>query len=469
MRGRYTAQTAGTSWLLGAVLLFGTAASFVRTPAARADGVTHWELKKQAANYRRMGMFREAAEDLERYASPSLTEYIGSDEMADALADAARLWMALGEGERAARCVERFERLLRLERERGGGIWIDYDRPRTDPRETLAAELRLELGVHYAEHKPLAFQAAYWERALRSPFVSRSLAHRIRAEVKLAQVRWLQSCPIAQEDGLCVRWRPYRAPTTGGPRCEPWTKLDEPQVWPRDARLVAAALQGVRRALAPYPVALILAQRQGDEPMAHLGDAVVIEAVEGALLLQADERYERFLALAVPPDLGQQGIKFDPRYTRWLRARSRPMDEARSRHLDLLALSDGVAGQTAAARLAQSLVLAVAGLWWIPLPSPPPAPKGVDQAEWAMTFPSAYCDSLDSRDIPRPIEDRLTECVDRARRLGIRTHGLHQCERIAAALGLSQWRAPAEIHLSPVHMALPLDRADVQTVTTTKR
>ena len=65
MRGKYTAQRAGTSWLLGAVLLLGSVASYVWTPVARADDVTRLELWEQATSYRRMGMFREAAEALE--------------------------------------------------------------------------------------------------------------------------------------------------------------------------------------------------------------------------------------------------------------------------------------------------------------------------------------------------------------------------------------------------------------------
>lgn len=379
--------------------------------------------------------------------------------------------MALDESERAEQLVERLEQRLRKEAkasQAGDATPIRFDDPEPDARHALVADLRLELGVHYAEHKPAAFQAEYWERALRSPHVSRSLGHRIRAEVKLAQARWQQSCPIPQDDGLCVRWRPYRAPTTGGPRCEPWTKLDQPQVLRRDARLVAAAMQAVRRALAPYPVALVLEQRRGHEPNAHLGNSAVVEAVESALLLQADERYERFLALAVPPEGILPNGRPDRTYARWWKSRIEAMEAVRSRHSTLLALSDGLAGQAAAARLMQVTLLFIAGLQWLPLPSPPAPPESMSQSEWSRQFAASYCNSLDSRDAARPMWERHVACVERARNLGVGTHWLSQCERAADVIGGREWPMPAEIHLSPVHMALPLDRADVQTVTTKK-
>ena len=296
MPGKCAAQRAGRPWLLGAVLLLGTVASDVWTPVARAEDVTRGELQKQAASYRRMGLFREAAETLERYASPSAHEYVGADETAHALADAARLWMALDESERAARDVERLEQRIREDAKKSTQYqyWIAYDDPRPDPRDALAAELRLELGVHYGLRKPLAFQAMYWEQALRSPLVSHSVAHRIRVEAALAQVLWQQSCPIPLEDGLCVRWRPPVARPANVARCDgPWSQMAWPQAQTPDAVLRSAALQAARRAVNAYPYELALRQRRSDTTRAPFGDSALVEAVGAAALLLADAGYEQ--------------------------------------------------------------------------------------------------------------------------------------------------------------------------------
>jgi hypothetical protein len=417
-------------------------------------------------------MFREAAEAYERFVSQALEEDSWfRDEVGEALAAAARLWMALGESERAARDVEHFDRLQRKDAPKRRLLYRESDRPRPDPTELLAAELKLELGAHYDERQPLAWQAGYWERALRSQTLARSLAHRIRAEAKLAQVRWQQSCPVPLQDGMCVRWRPYREPDTGGPRCEPWTKLEQPQVWARNPALLTAALQGTQRVLASYPVALVLAQRRGGEPQAHLGDAAVVEAVESALLIQADERHERFLALTVPPERmllnGQKAIRA---YHRWFDARSAKMEQARDRYIDLLAFSDGIAGQIAAARLLQSMVWTMAGLWWLPDPIAPhqPAPSGMSPKKWQQMWAAAYCDLQESEYNARTTLRWLGECVERAQRLGYGNPWLTQCERTAATLARREWPVPSEIYPIAEDVPIQLDRADIQTQTTAK-
>jgi hypothetical protein len=464
MRGKYTAQRAGTSWLLGAVLLFGTVARYVGTPAARADDVTRWELKRQAASYRRMGMFREAAETLERYASPSLTEHVGSDEMADALADAARLWMALDEGERASRDVERLEQRIREDAKKHSQYWIAYDDPRPDPRDALAAELRLELGALYGQRKPLAFQATYWEQALRSPFVSRSVAHRIRVEAALAQVLWRQSCPIPLEDGLCVRWRPPLARAANAARCDgPWSQMAWPQAQTPDAVLRSAALQAARRAVNAYPYDLALRQRRSDTTRPPFGDSALVEAVGAAALLLADAGYEQMLAMVAPEPL-RRGRASPGQFLAWFSRRQRAFDALRVQYTNLMDFSDAPASHTATARLFQSAAQLFLSWEFNPVrfPKPPPPPPKVEREIWNVVFRDSYCAGLEVDLAPSAVWARHQECLRRAERLGVGGGWLTSCERLASQLNRSEWPMPSEVYPSAVDIPIQLDRANIQ-------
>lgn len=462
------------AWACAVAVLLTVAAQVVDATAAEAEAEDEstWTLAERGAKYRRRAMFREAAEAYDQYVAGSHKE---SDsfrgDVAEALAEAARLWIALDESARAARDVEQFEGRLLAEPDRGPSLWIRRDWERPDPTEVLAAELWLELGAHYAERKSLVTQAAHWERTLRSPFVSRSLGHRLRAESKLAQVRWQQSCPLPQQDGLCVRWQRYRPPPGGQPMCEPWSQLEQPHVRPRNVRLAEAALQGARRVLSSYPVPLILAQRRGGEPSAHLGDAGVVAAVEEAFRLQADERFERFLVLAVPPKGVRPDGKPTAEYRRWFDARLRPLNQARDAYRDLFDLSDGFAGQAAAARLLQAEVFAIAGLWWMPIPPVPKnfAPPGLSRRDIETLFAEGSCHEPEPYHTFHPLLEDFVTCLERAQRLGVSSPWLAQCERMAFTIRPSEWPIPSEIYGSEFASPTPLDRADIVTAAKGKR
>jgi len=171
--------------------------------------------ERLGAQYRRMGMFRESAEAYERYVARSQAEGIGEAAFKEELALAARLRMALGDSEHATRDVERFDQLFgHLPKRDQDVLFPNEDRlAARSHTQAEAAELLLELGAHYEERRDLAWQARYWQRTLRSEAVQKNLAHRIRAEVKLAKVHWRQSCPVAGQDGLCVGQEPLTSHT----------------------------------------------------------------------------------------------------------------------------------------------------------------------------------------------------------------------------------------------------------------
>jgi hypothetical protein len=405
----------------------------------------------------------------ERAVSRTFSEHglIWQAELTAALATAARLRMALGDSEQAARDVERFDQLFGQPRRRAPEFWRHEEFPRS--YQAQAAELRLELGAHYGERRDLAWQARYWERTLRAGSVRQSLPHRIRAEVKLAQVRWQQSCPVAGKDGLCVDPTPLRLPHLKADYCDArWIHLERPRVRERNAALAAAALQGTRRALASYPVELVLLQRRGGEAQLHLGDAALVEAVEAALLIQADQRYERFLA-AAPFTPAFPRLSSKRQISSWIQVRQARLDALRPGYRDLMDLSDGDAGSAAAARLAQSFHLFWADLVTTPMsfPRQPPRPTGsaISDQEWKRLYREAYCDSVEGDRAPTAVTEDYSACIQRAARLGRSSPWQAQCERGANLVSATEWPIPSEIYPTETDIPIRMEQAEVQSGT----
>lgn len=463
MRKRVSGGSLKTG-LLVATLVSGVTAATGIASATRDEEVPIWELETLGPQYLRLGMFRESAEAYERYADRLIAEYGGGRsgrDIGDTLAMAARLRMALGESELAARDVERLDRAIGRPRKRTTYLW--EDETETSPGPTQAAEMLIELGTHYAEKRDLSWQARYWERTLRADSVQRSLAHRIRAEVKLAQVRWQQSCPVEGKDGLCVDREPLRLSTPKWDFCDAdWMKIERPRVRERNAALAAAAISGARRALAPYPVQLVLSHRRSGETRFHLGDAALVEAVEAALLIQADRRYEEFLAAEPSPALlDGTASEFRQRFSSWHLLRKGKLDALRPAYRDLMDLSDGDAGSAAAARLAQSFHLFWADIRLAPqtFPRVPREPPGLSKGEWRKIFHEAYCTQLESDYAPPVITESYGACMERTTRLGVSSAWSAQCERGANILSAKEWPLPAEIYATGTDIPLRAERA----------
>lgn len=464
MGKRVSAGSSLKTGLLVATLLSGVTPPVGIASAIGDEEISIWDLEHLGPQYLRLGMFRESAEAYERFADRLIAEDTGrrSDEdIGDALTMAARLRMALGESAEAARDVERLDEAIGRPRKPAPHYWDHNEEASAYP--TRAAEMLIELGSHYAERKDLAWQARYWERTLRAYSVQHSLAHRIRAEVKLAQVRWKQSCPVPGKDGLCVDRIPLWKSPPKWDFCDAgWMKLEQPRVQERNAALVAAALSGTRRALASYPVQLVLSHRRSGETRFRLGDAALTEAVEDALLIQADHRYERFLAAAPSPALSTgTASEIKQRFHSWHMLRKARLDALWPAYRDLMDLSDGDAGSVAAARLAQSAHLLWAGTMMAPqnMPRVPKGPPGLSKEEWKKIFHGGYCMSRESDYAPPVITERYSMCLERNARLGLSNEWSAQCERGAHMIDPSEWPHDSEIYSTEADIAFRGERA----------
>lgn len=453
--------------LRAAALAFVTVTALARDSAADSSAKAKVaEHRAQAAQYQRLAMFREAAEEYERLvASAQTVKPDEGQEVIDIgreLALAARLRMALGDSEQAVRNVERFAQLF-------GHIPTndplysgrsESERATRSPYQTEAAELLLELGDFLAETHDLVRQVRYWQEALRTVAVQQSLAHRIRAEVKLAQVRWQMSCPIPSQDGLCVTQPARGTLEHRGDGCYPsWVDLDPLQAQTRNAALVSSALAGTRRALASYPLELVLAQRRSGDSQLRLGNQALREAVETALLIQADEQYERSLLRAPPPNSTLNRWSFR-RITDWQMRLRDALFALRPRYADLMDLSDGERGQIAAARQAQAVHLSLRTLARTP-PRPPPKPADDPRTidEWNALFRHAICEPTDDGGEATFLRQQYETCIERGISSGVRTPWLTQCERGASFLSHATGPASSEIFTTEPVQSDPWVRA----------
>lgn len=410
----------------------------------------------------RLGVFPESAEALERYVASVPAEDMDDADFIGALALASRLRMALGDTDQAARNVERFVQLYGHvpEHDRYGFLLDSKQLAKRSYHQTEAAELLLELGTHWEEKRDLAWQASYWRRTLLTEAVQKNLAHRIRAEVKLARVLWRQSCPVPDQDGLCVSQQVKGRPKPRWKVCDsPVEELARPQTLARNAALARAALQGIRRALAAYPVELVLTQRRTGDTHFQLGAKALREAVDAALLIRADEQYERFLSI---DSLAASSINrwSEPQFLAWLQRLTKQQRALYRPYAEIMDLSDGELGQAAAARQAQAFHLLVGASFLTPVPRPPPKPAGssMSDQEWKAMFSLGNCPIPEPEELLPYLLQPYETCIEQSTRVGVRTPWLTQCERGAQLISPSTAPIPSEIFSSEFDHSISMDR-----------
>jgi hypothetical protein len=408
-------------------------------------------------------MFRESAEEYERYVASAQAEEMDDSDFREALALAARLRMAHGDTDHAARDVERFEQLFGHvpAHDRDGLPQDSQQLAKRARHQTEAAELLLEFGTHCEEKRDLAWQASYWRRTLRTEAVQKNLAHRIRAEVKLARVLWRQSCSVPEKDGLCVSQQVSGTPKLRWNACAPtWSELERPQVLARNAALARVALQGTRRALASYPVELVLTQRRNGDTQLRLGDQALREAVDAALLIQADAQYERFL-LRDPPAESNMHRWSQRQIVDWFGQQRKQLEVLCPRYAELMDLSDGELGQAAAARQAQAFHLYLGASFLVPPPIPPPKPASAHMSddEWKAMFRNVHCEPPDDEYVLPFLLKPYEACMEQSKRVGVRTPWLTQCEQGAQLLSPATAPIPSEIYNAEFDPPIVMDRA----------
>jgi tetratricopeptide (TPR) repeat protein len=382
-------------------------------------------LARRGQIYMSIAYFDQAAADFELYAQ----RYAGEKDAADALENAFRLRVALGDDRGARKDAETWIKFFGAKRPADAAdvafvlAWRTRDAGKAD--EALDA-YRTWLRTYSGKARREQIAAAY---------------------LAIGELRWQASCkgrPTAE--GLCVARTRTTATATATARCG--THLPVVAV-ARDPALVKEATAALQKAVS-------VATTSGDELAMLRGDQ--------ARLLLADQRLEAALAIETPIPVvdaaGAPTAASTKELMTWLGTWQRVLTEARRGYEDLLRSKNARVSVAAAGRIALLVQHAADTLGSAPLPKMKKTRLDVIRG--------LYCDALEAYVAPldAQAEQAAAACLDVAGRTGVveETAGCaaiwdrHHPEAAAAGERLPAPRPPRVTDLeppSPVRPSLP--------------
>jgi TolA-binding protein len=249
------------------------------------------------------------------------------------------------------------------------------------------------------------------------------------AHVKLGELAWRASCPVAGVWGACVEKRRGReaAPEScGGP-----------------VQLVVHARkpERVREAESQFEQALTLYKG------AHVGDEtrrneMAYHAAEARMLL-ADAEFERFLALKLPASRKKLAA--------WFAAETQQLERTRRSYESVILMKQAHWAIAAAGRVGQMFQTFAAQVNSSPVPPAPPPPRGVDAKQWREDFRSAFCDGVAAHvvTLEDKAEDALKLCLDKSTELSWFNEWSAMCEAELHAMKPRTYSLAVEVRAEP--------------------
>ncbi len=347
----------------------------------------------QAAHlFATIGWFDQAATRFEAYAA----RYAAELEARDALENAFRLRLALGDDDRARADGERYLKLFGAK----------------DPSRAADAAFVMALRVRERGKPDDAVRAL---RQWIKTYGGRDRERLVSAYLVVGELLWDASCPVKPVDGLCLA-RDRAAASV--PRC----KGPVPLVG------VARDAARVKEAQAALEQAVRLSEVAGSS------DTRAMVAGEQARLLLADARIERAIQDTLPAAELEPDGRMTPASARdqaaWLAQWQKGLAEANRSLEDLVRSKNLRVAVTAVGRTAWLAQYATDTLRSAPLPVGKRKGKGT-KAAFAEEVGAVYCAALG--DLSGPLEvrarDAATMCVEKAGELGV-VDGAEQCVAI---------------------------------------
>lgn len=377
--------------------------------------------------YATTAQYREAAEQLEGYA----TNWAGEGDAYRTLSDAVAFRKGLGDDRLAIADTEKFIAMFGAKR----------------PDE--AASAYFSLIAIYEKQGDLDRLAHHLRSYLGRYGATGGADRRVIAWAKLGDVLWRQACPVATVDGACVKVvrtaalgkRLLLAAQAAIPkRCGDDTKL-ELTVVPRDERKVRAATTAFGNAIAEY-------ERAGK----LTGDA------RGALYYyafarfgRAERTYEQYLAMPIPgaldfdsrkPGLAARSHK---RFDEWFTGKTRLGAELRTQYQALTTLGDAAIAIAAATRIAAVSQNLSAQLYRAEVPA------NLRTGAYAEAATLAYCETLEQ--VAEPLEASALEyyqaCLTTSTKLGWFSEWSRICERELGQLQPEHYPSTLELRREP--------------------
>jgi hypothetical protein len=325
------------------------------------------------------------------------------------------------------------------------------------------------------------------------------------ARVKLGEILWKQSCPVAGVNGACVELTRVRAAGAARvkaqaakaqkgkkkkkkgadlpPQCGPETK-SKIIVHARKPQLVKEAMAHFTEALKLFKGGAAMKNVPGkdEQERTERGTQMAYYAAE-ARMMEGDLEYEKFLTIAIPDKLDFSPPSADmrpkaaaaqkkkveestKRFKAYLETKGKTLDAARNIYLNVLQFKQAHWSIASAARIGQLYQDFSGQLYTAPVPKAPPAPEGYPQDEWEQFFHDAYCDQLvDKADgIEAKAIEGLGICLNKSTELSWFNEWSQLCEAELNQIKPAEYPLASEIRAEPGYVAVNTDRATVQTL-----
>jgi tetratricopeptide (TPR) repeat protein len=442
-------------------------------------------------NFQDVAAFEEAAKNYETFAE----KYPGEKEAATALNTASFFRRGLGEYEQSMKDVALF-----VKNYGGRKEYVDQ-----------------AAGVQFFQYQ--IFEQQRDKDRLRKHFLDYlknfaskgGIDRQIIAHVKLGELAWKESCPVAGVNGACIELQRVRS--AGAARvaaaaakaakkekgkkkkkganlpaqCGPETK-SKIIVHERKPALVKEAMGHFAEALKLWKGGAATKSVPGkDETERAVRITEMTYYAAQARMAQGDQEYEKLLSIKMPekldfsppqPDFSPAKKKAQEKkveeskkaFKKYMDDKGKQLATAQKTYQDVIKFANAHWAIAASARIGQLFQDFSGQLYTAPVPKAPPAPGGYAQDEWEQLFHDAYCDQL--TDAAEPLENKAVEglgtCLGKSTELSWFNEWSSLCESELNQIKPAEYPLAAEIRAEPGYYAVSTDRAQVQALETEK-
>jgi TolA-binding protein len=442
-------------------------------------------------NFQDVAAFEEAAKNYEVFAE----KYPGEKEAATALNTASFFRRGLGEYEQSMKDVALF-----VKNYGGRKEYVDQ-----------------AAGVQFSQYQ--IFEQLKDKDKLRKHFLDYlknfaskgGIDREIVAHVKLGELAWKESCPVAGVNGACIELQRVRSSGAARvaaaaakaakkdkgkkkkkginlpPQCGPETK-SKIIVHERKPALVKEAMAHFGEALKLWKGGAAIKSVPGKDEQERQARVVEMTYYAAqARMAQGDLEYEKLLSIKMPekldfsppqPDFSTAKKKAQEKkveeskkaFKKYMDDKGKQLTTAQKVYQDVIKFANAHWAIAASARIGQLFQDFSGQLYTAPVPNAPPAPQGYPQDEWAQLFHDAYCDQL--TDAAEPLENKAVEglgtCLNKSTELSWFNEWSSLCEGELNQIKPAEYPLAAEIRAEPGYYAVATDRAQVQALETEK-
>jgi len=419
-------------------------------------------------SYMELAFFESAAKYFENFAE----KYGGEKEAPQALSTAVFFRRGLGQDAKAIEDSRDFVKFYG----RGG--------KHAKPQEAAAVEF--SIGQIYETQKNWDRLVKHYTQYLKEWAKHGGVDREILAHVKIGEVQWRQSCPVAGVNGACIDVKRVsaggkasfvkaakgkKARVKGRTQCGPETK-SKITVHARKPAVAKAAQGHFATAIRLFGTSK--GKVGGKDPQDKaIREAEMMYAVAQAKLMQVEASYEKFLAMQVPT-----GLDFDTdpkkkkkleestkKFTKWFEDKSKTLGKLSEEYQSVITLKQAHWAIAALARIGQLYQNYADQLYTVEIPKAPKAPPGIKQEEFAEMFAEKYCDAMVDQVekwklVPKASEG-FGKCLNKSTELFWYNEWSALCEQELNQLDPRSFPMAVEIRAQPGYVEAKVEPANV--------